>query len=392
MKRFVSEHETPYYVYDTDVMSKKIEWIRKNIKPDVKICYSMKANSFILGTVKDSVDKIEVCSFGEYQICKKNKIPFEKLIISGVVKKKEELEEILTECKELPVYTVESENQFYLINDWAEKKHIKVHVLIRLSAHTQFGIDKETAVKICCYAQNNHYILLDGIHFFTGTKKRSVDKNVAELKKLDEEILEIEEKSGFKFKKLEYGLGMDVPYFTGNENEYYKEKDWDKLNTALEIFERYEITIEMGRALTAECGYYFSEVIDTKMSDGVNYAMIEGGMNQLHYDGQIRGMYIPFIQKIDGSLKDKIENHNSDKDWNICGSLCTANDIIAAKCRFDDLKPGDVLVFKNVGAYSAMEGMTLFLSHEIPAVYSYSLASGEKILRAKKETFILNCE
>lgn len=53
---------------------------------------------------------------------------------------------------------------------------------------------------------------------------------------------------------------------------------------------------------------------------------------------------------------------------------------------------GDYLVFENTGAYSVMEGMALFLSHELPAV---AVIDTEKkndlqVLRERKSTYFLN--
>ena len=47
-------------------------------------------------------------------------------------------------------------------------------------------------------------------------------------------------------------------------------------------------------------------------------------------------------------------------------------------------------MFERAGAYSAMEGMALFLSHALPKVVSYSKESGWELLRARKETYPMN--
>ena len=57
-----------------------------------------------------------------------------------------------------------------------------------------------------------------------------------------------------------------------------------------------------------------------------------------------------------------------------------------------DLKTGDILVFKRVGAYAAMEGMALFLSHELPAIASFSRQNGWKLIRKKQSTYQWNME
>ena len=76
----------------------------------------------------------------------------------------------------------------------------------------------------------------------------------------------------------------------------------------------------MGRALTASCGYYLTSVKDIKQNNGRNYCIVDGGIHQIQYDGQIRGMYTPEVQIIG--------EQEETKEWTVCGSLCTTNDIL----------------------------------------------------------------
>lgn len=70
----------------------------------------------------------------------------------------------------------------------------------------------------------------------------------------------------------------------------------------------------MGRALAASCGYYLTGVCDTKKINGDNYCIVDGGINQLHYDGQICGMKKPYFEVISDNRNENQEN------WTVCGS------------------------------------------------------------------------
>ena len=59
------------------------------------------------------------------------------------------------------------------------------------------------------------------------------------------------------------------------------------------------------------------------------------------------------------------------KNYNIYGSLCTINDIIVKNINSFELQIGDVFIFKNVGAYSSTEGISLFLSRDLPCIVLY---------------------
>ena len=227
-----------------------------------------------------------------------------------------------------------------------------------------------------------------------------------ELTSLQEFICELEDTTGYHIDELEYGPGIPAAYFEGQDNalEQHIKEVADVIN---EIQPDYKITIEMGRAFAAGCGYYMTEVKDIKHSGDKNYCIVNGGMHQLNYDGQIRGMYMPHIrhirsasveynetdfEKSDTNKLDHNElmNTESVNNWTICGELCTGNDVLVQKIAIDDLKAGDRFVFENTGAYSMTEGMALFLSHVLPAVAIYNKKDGIKIIRKEMETYKLN--
>jgi diaminopimelate decarboxylase len=64
--------------------------------------------------------------------------------------------------------------------------------------------------------------------------------------------------------------------------------------------------------------------------------------------------------------------------------------VLTRDAEFDTLEPGDILVFQWTGAYSAMEGMAVFLSREMPEVYVYSQESGLTKIRRMLYTAIFN--
>ena len=75
--------------------------------------------------------------------------------------------------------------------------------------------------------------------------------------------------------------------------------------------------------------------------------------------------------------------------YTICGSLCTTSDILARGVQLPTLHIGDKLVFEKTGAYSVTEGLALFLSRELPAVY---LQEGDRLtlVRDVMQVFTLN--
>ena len=78
------------------------------------------------------------------------------------------------------------------------------------------------------------------------------------------------------------------------------------------------------------------------------------------------------------------------RHWNLCGSLCTMNDILVKQFPADDLKIGDTVLFKNTGAYAMTEGIALFLSRDLPQILIKEEHGGLTCARAAQPVYPLN--
>lgn len=413
LKEAAARYGTPLYVYDLDILREQMTIFRKKLGTDIGLCFAMKANAFLTAPMAAMTERIEICSFGEYQICRKLGIAPEKMLISGVLKKREELQIVLGACGENAVYTAESVRQFFLLSQLARENRRTLRVYLRLSSGNQFGMDEKTICSLIRERAQHSQIQIEGLHYFSGTQKKSETLIGKELEKLDAFLCRTEKEEKFCWKHLEYGPGMGVAYFRGKNGngaagkEGAVSEDRSASRTAgentevfqpgiLEITERIrkmkwkgKITLEMGRALTAMCGYYLTEIQDCKRTEGRSYCIVDGGSHQMNYDGQVRGLYQPVIRVLDKKMPD---NSKNTENWTICGALCTVSDILAANVCLGDVKVGDQLVFERTGAYSSTEGMALFLSHALPAVVLYSERTGWKLVRRKQETYPWNMD
>lgn len=382
---------TPAYIFDLDILKSEADRFRRCLGGDIGVCFAMKANPFLTGPMAEYTDRLEVCSFGEFLICKELGIAPAKLYISGVLKKTEDLKEMLEYGGSEAVFTAESVRQFEQINAWGAAQGMKITVFPRLSNGAQFGIDEEQLKILIKRREEYPGCRIGGIHYFTGTQKRSAERISKEITRIDKFFEELAA-DGFVVPELEYGTGFAVPYFEGKDEEIFTDKGIGEVSDALRGMKwKGRITIEMGRALSALCGYYLTQVQDEKMTEVKNFAIIDGGMNQINYDGQIRGMYLPHIDLFPAGDRD-VDRSEKAASWSICGSLCTFNDVLCHSFKADSLLPGDVLVFERAGAYSVTEGMALFLSHELPAVWFFSSEGGYVNLRKRIDTYRLNME
>ena len=84
------------------------------------------------------------------------------------------------------------------------------------------------------------------------------------------------------------------------------------------------------------------------------------------------------------------KKENKEEKWNLCGSLCTINDILVKQFPTSNLQIGDVFIFKNTGAYCMTEGISLFLSRDLPCVLKIKENNEIELVRKNVPTFELN--
>ena len=380
LENIVNNYNTPTYVFDINALKDRVKFLKNKLPKNVELCYAIKANTFIVEDIQDEVERFEVCSPGEYEICKAKNIKQDKILISGVYKTPSVIHEMIKNDTNINSYSIESMEQFELFKNCKTDKKIKL--LIRLTSGNQFGIGEEEVEEIIKNRENYSNIEIKGIQYFSGTQKISIKNIKKEIEYLDEFINNLEEKYGYKAEEFEFGGGFPVFYFEKQEfDEEQYLKDFSQILNEIKF--KGKIIIELGRSISASCGYYLTKVVDMKMNKNQNYAIVDGGMNHIVYFGQSMAMKVPKIQVYPS--RDNVNQQN----WNICGSLCTINDILVKQYPITDLKIGDILIFKNAGAYCMTEGISLFLSRDLPFILKIK---DEKIKEVRKNisTYTLN--
>lgn len=392
-RSIASDYETPTYIFDMQALAQRVAFIRQQLPKETKLCFAMKANPFMAGALADMVDRLEVCSPGEYEICIREQINPEKIVVSGVNKTQASMERILSYSHGAGIYTIESELHYRILKQCAGKINKRLKVLLRLSSGNQFGMDEPTLERVLASIQTDNIADIIGIHYYAGTQKK-ISKLENELQQLETYGAKLKEKYHISDMELEYGPGLMVSYFEDASPSELTASDAKKqletLNHLLSEMHAYgHISIELGRFLTSDCGYYMTQIMDIKHTGKAGFIIVDGGIHQINYFGQMMGMKKPYIQLV------KTNNHETDMPetagkWTICGSLCTVNDVLVRQIELDSFETGDFLVFERCGAYAVTEGMALFLSRELPQVLFIDLDGNIRILRKKTEINILN--
>ena len=120
-EKIVSEFKTPLYLFDTDVLSKRVEYLNGRFSDNTALVYAVKANTFIPREIESDVARFEICSKGEFDICNKLGIDRGKMVISGVHKDRPSIEEMISLYDDVLKYTVESIGQYELLKELSAK-------------------------------------------------------------------------------------------------------------------------------------------------------------------------------------------------------------------------------------------------------------------------------
>ncbi len=384
IKKICTEVCSPAYVFSEEDFETRANLVKETFGENVELCFSIKANPFLLSVMPEAFSKVEVCSPGELEVCKSLEISPEMIIFSGVNKSEEEVRLAL----EYGVrnITAESRRHVEYINSCAVKMNVECDLLLRLSEESQFGIDGEELLSYIKNRKEYRGFKIAGIHYFTGTQKRRPNAVIKEIDRFMTYIDRIESETGYKIDKIEYGTGLAVDYFKEDAMEEEKARLGEIAPKIRELSQRAKLTVEMGRFFAAPCGYYVTEVMDTKVNDGIRYAILDGGIHQVKYDGQTQGMQIPKITHVRRGLSGEKTGKGSDK-WTLCGSLCTTADVISRGVEFTDLQFGDLLVFHRTGAYSMDEGIALLLSRDMPSIYILDKSDELRKVRSRVDTY-----
>lgn len=400
--------QTPYYVFDTDEFAKRAAMIRAALDCKggrrIPLCFSIKANPFLLHRLPEGLDHVEVCSPGELEICIALGVKPESIIYSGVMKEKCDIERavsygagILT-CESIRHATLISEVMLECMSEGAQEAGLvekKAQVILRLTSGNQFGMSLEDIEYIISHPDEFKGITVIGIHYYSGTQK-SLRKINKDLEKIKSALTMLKDKYSFEPQLVEYGPGLCVEYF----EEDWQEKEKQSLDEAAEVLrkfaEEYPLGIEMGRFLAASCGKYYTQVKDLKSTGDANYAILDGGIHHLNYFGQRMAMQVPPIRVYGGEVSENGEKTGveltqlPDADYTLCGSLCTVADVLVREVKLKKLELGDILEFAHCGAYSVTEAPALFLSRQLPAIYAYSKKNGFELLREYVATSDIN--
>jgi diaminopimelate decarboxylase len=374
----------PVYVYDSEKIISQFNRLTSAFKgvKNLKLNYAAKAlsNITILKLMNSLGSGLDTVSIQEVELGLLAGFKPDNIIFTPNGVSLEEIEEAAELGVRINIDNLSILEQF-------GSKYPKVPVCIRINPHVMAGgntnisvghIDSKFGISI---HQIPHLLRIveltkmniNGIHMHTGSDILDI-----EVFLYASEIL-FETANNFKnLDFIDFGSGFKVPYKDGDIETNIEElgkKLTEKFNTFCVSYGK-ELTLafEPGKFLVSESGYFLAKVNVVKQTTSTVFASIDSGFNHL-----IRPMFYGSYHGIENISNPK----GRERYYSVVGYICET-DTFASNRRINEISEGDILSFKNSGAYCFTMASNYNSRFRPPEVLWHE---GEAILIRERETF-----
>jgi diaminopimelate decarboxylase len=347
----VDTYGSPLYIYDFEIIEK--QYLRllnafADIK-NLKINYAVKALSNVsvlkflkkLGAGADtvSIEEIELALLAGF-------LPQEIIFTPNGVSL-EEIEQAAKLGVQINIDNLSILEQFGTL-------HPHIPVCVRINPHVMAGgnanisvghIDSKFGISIHQLPHllriiENTKMYINGIHMHTGSDILDIEVFLYAAEILFE--------TAAHFKSLDFidfGSGFKVPYKKADIETNIEELG-EKLTERFKAFEKtygrsLTLAFEPGKFLVSESGYFLTKVNVVKQTTSSVFASVDSGFNHLMR---------PMLYGSYHHIKNLSNPSGKKRFYSVVGYICET-DTFATNRQIAEIKEGDILCFKNAGAY-----------------------------------------
>ncbi len=382
--QLATQFGSPLYVYDADKI--KFQYNRltsafSKVK-HLRVNYAVKAlsNVAVLQLLKSMGSGLDTVSIQEVQLGLHAGFPPEKIIYTPNGVSFEEIEAVAELGVQINIDNLSVLEHF-------GTKHPKIPVCIRINPHVMAGgntnisvghIDSKFGISIhqlphLLRIVENTGMHINGIHMHTGSDILDIEVFLYAA-----EILFDTAKHFKELDFLDFGSGFKVPY-KKDDIETDIEELGKKLSKRFNAFEKeygreLTLTFEPGKFLVSESGFFIAKVNVVKQTTSTVFAGIDSGFNHL-----IRPMFYGSQHHIENISNPK----GKERFYSVVGYICET-DTFANNRKISEIKEGDLLCFRNAGAY-CFSMASNYNSRLKPAEVLW--IDGKGVLIRERETF-----
>jgi len=385
--RAAAEYGTPAYIYDLDRVRATASRLRSGLPAEVRIRYSVKANpaAGLCRVLAEAGLDAEVSSAGELAIAIEAGFPAERILVSGPYKDAE----LLARLAQLPAAVVSVDSVSELEQLAAATCEHRNPVLLRLRPDypvpgdmpsgpaPRFGIPLTELPATAPYLGGQ--VRCAGFHVHGGSQILDAHQAARQLADAHELAARAAGLLGLAPAMLNLGGGFGVPYSAGDT-----ELDLDQVAAALRSVigrcGRAEVTLELGRYLVADAGWYLTTVVHKQSFAAGPAFVVDGGV---HHRPDLCGLDLacrlePVLLGSRAAGLAPLGTPDGRTATAVLGCLCLPWDVLAYAAPLPGLRAGDVLAFPAAGAYGLTAAPAGFLGHRLPA--EVALDGGELTL------------
>ena len=352
--QIAKDYGSPVYVYDAHKMEDQYNRLTAAFSKvnKLKINYAAKAltNISVLKFINKLGAGLDTVSIQEVRLGLHAGFVPEKIIYTPNGVSLEEIEEVAKLGVQINIDNLSILEQF-------GTKHPNTPVCIRINPHIMAGgntnisvghIDSKFGISIhqtplLLRIVKNTKMTINGIHMHTGSDILDIGVFLYASEILFDVARQFE---GLEF--IDFGSGFKVPY-KENDIETNIEELGEKLTERFHKFcKNYgkEVTLafEPGKFIVSESGYFLTSVNAIKQTTSTVFAQIDTGFNHL-----IR----PMLYGSQHAIENISNPNGKQRFYSVVGYICET-DTFANNQRINEITEGDILAFKNAGAYCFM--------------------------------------
>lgn len=380
--KIAEEFGTPVYVYDAESIKVQYEKLTSSFHRNTRFFYAAKAltNINILKYVNNLGAGLDCVSINEVKLGLKAGFPSNKILFTPNCVDLAEIEEAM----ELKVHI--NIDNISILEQFGNRYAGSYPIFVRINPHIFAGgnykistghIDSKFGISIHQLRHierimNSTGLKIEGLHMHTGSEIKDPDVFLQgldimfELSEHFPALKYIDMGSGFKVPYQKDDLETDVPSL-GKKVEHALKEFSKKTGKKVDLW------FEPGKFLVSKSGHFLVKANVIKHTTATVFAGVNSGFNHL-----IRPMFYDSYHVIENLSNPK----GTERIYTVVGNICET-DTFAWDRKITEVREGDILVFRNAGAYG-FEMSSNFNSRLKPAEVLF-IDGKAKLIRKREE-------
>ena len=342
---------TPIYLYDLKIIENQFDKLNKELSvlENYKIHFAAKSlsNISILKFIKKMGAGLDAVSIEEVMIGLKCGFNKDEILYTPNGVSFEEIKQVFKLGVKINLDSIESVKDF--VNEFGNQS-ITVRINPGIYAggndnvsvghsESKFGIPEERIDELLDMEKKGK-VKITGLHIHTGsdiTKNNQFKEGIMKIFSIARDFRNIE--------SIDLGGGIKIPYFkddtSTNLNDYVKEVSKELKKFESEFNKKLKLIFEPGKFLVSDCGFFITKVNYIKSTKTKDFLQVDSGFNHL-LRPTLYGSHHEIINLSNPAGKKK--------EYDVVGYICE-KDTFAEKRKISETSIGDLICFKNVGAY-----------------------------------------